>query len=73
MPGITTTRLPYTSYYPAVRKTRYSELKINWETYTYKLHDIKPFFKECEHSITTKGNVKLKLTVKHLMFRNDQQ
>ena len=46
MPGMTTTRLPHTDYYPTIRKARNYEWQRAWKNSTSQLYYIKPKIKE---------------------------
>ena len=48
LPGMTTRRLPYTDYYPTIRRVRNSKWQREWENNYFKLHYIKPCIKEWE-------------------------
>ena len=45
MPGITTIELPYTDYYPTIRKTSHSKWQIKQKTSTNKLNNVKLIMK----------------------------
>ena len=48
MPGMTTTRLPYTDYYLTIRKAKNSEWKMEWKNSNNKLQYIEPLIEEWE-------------------------
>ena len=80
MPGMITTRLPYTDYYQTIRRARNSEWQREWENNTSKLKQIKPRIEEWEsaHRSCRQYEVKLsrlrightRLTHGYLMSRN---
>ena len=83
MPGLITTRLPYTDYYLTIRRARTSEWQREWENSTSKLRNIKPKIEEWEsvHNSCRQYEIKLsrlrightRLTQGYLMSRNEQQ
>ena len=83
MPGLITTRLPYTDYYQTIRRARNSEWQREWEDSTSKLKIIKPRIEEWQntHNSCRQYEVKLsrlqightRLTHGHLILRNEQQ
>ena len=83
MPGLITTRLPYTDYYQTIRRARNSEWQREWEDSTSKLKIIKPRIEEWQntHNSCRQYEVKLsrlrightRLTHGHLMSRSEQQ
>ena len=52
IPGMTTTRLPYTDYNLTIRRAKNSEWQREWENSTNKLHYIKPHIEEWERART---------------------
>ena len=82
MPGLVTTRLPYTDYYLTIRRARNSEWQREWENSTIKLRNIKPKIEEWEsiHNSCRQYEIKLsilrightRLTQGYLMSRNEQ-
>ena len=80
MPGMTTSRLPYTDYYLIIIRARNSEWQREWENSTSKLQYIKPYIEEWESAYNSCWQYEMKLstiqightrlTHEHLMARN---
>ena len=57
IPGMTTTRLPYTDYYLTIRRARKSEWQRYWESINCRLHYIKHILKNEKVQTIAVGNL----------------